>query len=483
MAQWADGRVRSPPCRAVRLARDAAAVLARGEVRSLAAPVARADARRARPRSRDPGGGARRARGPPRADRGRARARRRDRARDPPRRDGAHPRPRRGRSGGGPAPAPRGDLVLRHRQRRPRHPAPAPPTWSSPRGTATAAALARFARTNRALPCLGHTHFQPAQPTTVGKRACLWLADLLADLERLEAERGRLLLRGAKGTTGTQASFLQLLGDGAKVRELDRRVAAAFGFPGTYPVTGQTSPRKPEFYLLACLSGLAQSAHKFAGDIRLLARLKEIEEPFGRGPGRFLGDAVQAQPDALRADDGARAPPHHRSSRTRRGPRPRSGWSARSTTRRTAASRSPRRSSPPTRSCCSGARRRRPRGPPRDGAPQPRGGAAVHGERGDPAGGRGPRRRPPGAARTPARALRPRPAAASRTAARRTHCSSSSRPTRRSPSTASRLAALLDPARFIGRAPEQVDEFLADVAEPWIASHTATPDGDEEPQV
>ncbi|MFZ5787588.1 MAG: adenylosuccinate lyase [Acidobacteriota bacterium] len=143
------------------------------------------------------------------------------------------------------------------------------------------AALAAFSRRWRDLPCLGHTHFQPAQPTTVGKRATLWLQDLLLDLERLEFERDRLMLRGAKGTTGTQASFLQLLGDGAKVRELDRRVAAAFGFPGSYPVTGQTSPRKPEFYLLAGLSGVAQSAHKFATDVRLLSRLKELDEPSG----------------------------------------------------------------------------------------------------------------------------------------------------------------------------------------------------------
>jgi adenylosuccinate lyase len=143
------------------------------------------------------------------------------------------------------------------------------------------AALATFAETHKALPCLGHTHFQPAQPTTVGKRACLWLYDLLCDLERLEAEASRLLLRGAKGATGTQASFLQILGDEAQVRELERRIAAAFGFPGVYPVTGQTSPRKPEHYLLACLSGLGQSATKFATDVRLLARLKELDEPFG----------------------------------------------------------------------------------------------------------------------------------------------------------------------------------------------------------
>lgn len=147
-------------------------------------------------------------------------------------------------------------------------------------GAGLARVLADFARAWKELPCLGHTHFQPAQPTTVGKRACLWLADLVADLERLEAERHRLLLRGAKGTTGTQASFLHLFeGDHEKVRELDRRIAKAFGFPGTYPVTGQTSPRKPEYYLLACLSGLAQSAHKFASDVRLLSRLKELDEP------------------------------------------------------------------------------------------------------------------------------------------------------------------------------------------------------------
>jgi adenylosuccinate lyase len=147
------------------------------------------------------------------------------------------------------------------------------------RASGVVAALASFASTHRALPCLGHTHFQPAQPTTVGKRATLWLADLLLDLERLTFERDRLLLRGAKGTTGTQASFLQLLGGDGKVRELDRRIAAAFGFPGTYPVTGQTSPRKPEFYLLGTLSGVAQSAHKFGSDVRLLARVKELDEP------------------------------------------------------------------------------------------------------------------------------------------------------------------------------------------------------------
>jgi adenylosuccinate lyase len=145
-------------------------------------------------------------------------------------------------------------------------------------------ALAAFARRWAELPTLGMTHFQPAQPTTVGKRACLWLQDLLLDRERLRFERGRLKLRGAKGTTGTQASFLELFaGDHEKVRELDRRVAAKLGFAATYPVTGQTYPRKVDAFLLDALSGVAQSSAKMAGDIRLLARLRELREPLAAG--------------------------------------------------------------------------------------------------------------------------------------------------------------------------------------------------------
>ncbi len=168
------------------------------------------------------------------------------------------------------------------------------------RAAGAVAALGEFARAHASLPCLGHTHFQPAQPTTVGKRACLWLADLLADLERLEFERDRLRLRGAKGTTGTQASFLQLLGDHTKVRELDRRIAAVFGFPGTYPVTGQTAPRKPEFYLLSCLSGIAQSGYKFATDVRLLSRLKELDEP--AEPGQVGSSAMPYKRNPMRCE-------------------------------------------------------------------------------------------------------------------------------------------------------------------------------------
>ena len=145
---------------------------------------------------------------------------------------------------------------------------------------AVVAALADFAERWADEPVLGMTHFQPAQPTTIGKRACLWLHDFLLDLERLRFERERLKLRGAKGTTGTQATFLDLFdGNHDTVRELDRLVAEKLGFEATYPVTGQTYPRKVDAFVLDALSGVAQSAAKLATDIRLLARLKEVREP------------------------------------------------------------------------------------------------------------------------------------------------------------------------------------------------------------
>jgi len=142
--------------------------------------------------------------------------------------------------------------------------------------------LARFAKEHRALVTLGFTHYQPAQCVTVGKRATLWIQELLVDLSALEHALGHVLFRGVKGTTGTQASFLTLFdGDHEKVRELDQRVAEAFDFEKTFAVTGQTYPRKIDYIALAALSGVAQSAHKFAGDIRLLSNLREVEEPFG----------------------------------------------------------------------------------------------------------------------------------------------------------------------------------------------------------
>lgn len=141
--------------------------------------------------------------------------------------------------------------------------------------------LARFAATHRALPTLGFTHFQPAQLTTVGKRACLWLQDLLIDLENLERLQRGLRFRGVKGTTGTQASFLTLFdGDHARVEELDRLVTEACGFRSAFLVTGQTYSRKVDTEILGALASLGGSAHKMATDIRLLANLKELEEPF-----------------------------------------------------------------------------------------------------------------------------------------------------------------------------------------------------------
>jgi adenylosuccinate lyase len=141
--------------------------------------------------------------------------------------------------------------------------------------------LALFAVEHRALPCLAFTHLQPAQPTTVGKRCCLWIYDLVLDLEEIENRLANLKARSTKGTTGTQASFLQLFdGDHAKVRELERRVAKKIGFADTYSVTGQTYPRKVDSQIIDSLSGVAQGLHKTATDLRLLASRKEVEEPF-----------------------------------------------------------------------------------------------------------------------------------------------------------------------------------------------------------
>src|SRR5688572_23883751 len=143
------------------------------------------------------------------------------------------------------------------------------------------AALAEFAGTHRNLPTLGYTHFQPAQPTTVGKRATLWLQDFVLDVEEVEHRLNTLRFRGIRGTTGTEASFLELFdGDHRKVEELGRRVAQKMGFARLYGVTGQTYPRKIDYAFLATLAGVAASASKYAHDLRLLQHLKEIEEPF-----------------------------------------------------------------------------------------------------------------------------------------------------------------------------------------------------------
>lgn len=141
--------------------------------------------------------------------------------------------------------------------------------------------LSKFAVEYSGLPTLAFTHFQPAQPTTVGKRAALWLMELKLDYDDLSYLIDSMQLLGSKGTTGTQASFLELFdGDHERIKKLDQRIAEKMGFTGCYPVSGQTYSRKIDLRVLNILSGIAASAHKFSNDIRLLQHLKEIEEPF-----------------------------------------------------------------------------------------------------------------------------------------------------------------------------------------------------------
>lgn len=141
--------------------------------------------------------------------------------------------------------------------------------------------LSEFALKYKDMPTLGFTHFQPAQLTTVGKRACLWIQDLLMDLEDVEYQLSKAKLLGSKGTTGTQASFLELFdGDHEKVKKLDEMITKEMGFSSYFPVSGQTYSRKLDSQMLNVLSGIAQSAYKFSNDIRLLQHLKEVEEPF-----------------------------------------------------------------------------------------------------------------------------------------------------------------------------------------------------------
>ncbi len=143
--------------------------------------------------------------------------------------------------------------------------------------------LSKFAEENKALPTLGFTHFQAAQPTTVGKRACLWLQEFLLDMEDLEHVISTMKLLGSKGTTGTQASFLELFdGNHETIDKIDPMIAKKMGFEACYPVSGQTYSRKTDTRVLNVLAGIAASAHKMSNDIRLLQHLKEIEEPFGK---------------------------------------------------------------------------------------------------------------------------------------------------------------------------------------------------------
>jgi adenylosuccinate lyase len=162
-------------------------------------------------------------------------------------------------------------------------------------------ALAEFAARWKDLPCLGYTHFQPAQLVTVGKRASLWCYELVLDLAEIERRISELQLLGVKGTTGTQASFLALFhGDHAKVEALDRMVAEEFGFKRTYPVTGQTYSRKVDSQVLADLAGIGESAHRFGSDLRLLAHERELEEPFE--PEQVGSSAMAYKRNPMRAE-------------------------------------------------------------------------------------------------------------------------------------------------------------------------------------
>ena len=146
---------------------------------------------------------------------------------------------------------------------------------------AVLANLAAFARRYAATPALGYTHYQPAQPVTIGKRAALWMQDFRADLEELDFVLGTMRFLGCRGTTGTEASFMDLFeGDGGKIDEMNRRIAARFGFERCFSVCGQTYPRKVDSRILSCLSAIGQSAYRMACDIRLLQHDRQVEEPF-----------------------------------------------------------------------------------------------------------------------------------------------------------------------------------------------------------
>ena len=169
---------------------------------------------------------------------------------------------------------------------------------------AVLANLAAFARRYAATPALGYTHYQPAQPVTIGKRAALWMQDFRADLEELDFVLGTMRFLGCRGTTGTEASFMDLFeGDGGKIDEMNRRIAARFGFERCFSVCGQTYPRKVDSRILSCLSAIGQSAYRMAGDIRLLQHDRQVEEPFEEHQIGSSAMAYKRNPDE-RAHDG-----------------------------------------------------------------------------------------------------------------------------------------------------------------------------------
>ena len=163
------------------------------------------------------------------------------------------------------------------------------------------AALSEFALKYKDMPTLGFTHFQPAQLTTVGKRACLWIQELMMDLDEIDSVLQAIKMLGSKGTTGTQASFLELFGgDHEKVKKLDSLIAEKMGFDAVFPVSGQTYPRKLDTRVIAALCSVAQSCYKFANDLRLLQNLKEIEEPFEKN--QIVSSAMAYKRNPMRSE-------------------------------------------------------------------------------------------------------------------------------------------------------------------------------------
>ena len=293
-------------------------------------------------------------------------------------------------------------------------------------------ALADFALRWKDLPCLGYTHFQPAQLVTVGKRATLWCHELILDLGEVERRLSELKFLGVKGTTGTQASFLALFdGDHTKVEELDRRVAAAFDFDASYPVSGQTYSRKVDTQVLAALSGVAESAHRFGTDLRLLAHEREVEEPFESD--QIGSSAMAYKRNPMRAERMCSL------GRFAMGQYPVAAQTAATQWLERIARRQRRASvdlaaDVPGRRCVVEPVSERRAGtgcPPGNHRPARCRGPSVHGHRKPDDGRRPGRRRPPGLARAHSHATAsPPPTGSSR--ARTTICSTASRPTPRS---------------------------------------------------
>ena len=324
--------------------------------------------------------------------------------------------------------------------------------------------LGRFARQYRELACLAFTHLQPAQPTTVGKRACLWAYDLVLDLEEIEHRMRGPWRLGSKGTTGTQASFLELFqGDHAKVRLLEELIAEKIGFAGSYAVTGQTYPRKIDSQVLAVLSGIAQSAHKMATDLRLLQHRKEVEEPF---EDEQIGSSAMAyKRNPMRSERICSLARFVISLESSAAMTAATQW-----LERTLDDSANRRLVLPQAFLAADALLILDRNVaaglvvyPQGDRQGPGGGAALHGHGEHSHGRRGRRRRPAG----PARADPPsQPGGRGGGQGGRRAQRSPGPPGRRSGLRQGRLRAALDPAGFVGRAPQQVDEFLADVVEP-----------------